>query len=130
MVFGVFDRLHPGHLSFLHQAKRYGQELIVILARDSAAQKLKLRKPLENEKKRLAALQKTGIVDRVFLGDKKQSSYGVIKKYKPDIICLGYDQKRLKNDLEKKLSKKALSSIKLIRLTPHRPQKFHSSRLQ
>jgi len=32
------------------------------------------------------------LADRVVLGNLK-NKYAIIKKFKPDIICLGYDQK-------------------------------------
>lgn len=130
MVFGVFDRLHPGHRAFLREAKSYGKGLIVVVARDSAVWKLKKKNPHENEKKRLAALQKIKGVSDAVIGDQKQGSYGVIKKYRPDIICLGYDQHWLEKDLRKKIVKKSLPTVKLIQLTAHRPNRFHTSLLK
>ena len=41
MATGVFDLLHPGHIYFLTEAKRLGDELIVVVARGSAARKFK-----------------------------------------------------------------------------------------
>lgn len=35
MVFGVFDGLHPGHRAFLRQARKKGDKLIVVVARDN-----------------------------------------------------------------------------------------------
>ncbi|HLC71304.1 MAG TPA: adenylyltransferase/cytidyltransferase family protein, partial [Candidatus Nanoarchaeia archaeon] len=34
MCFGTFDILHPGHLHYLQQAKKYGDYLMVVIARD------------------------------------------------------------------------------------------------
>jgi len=34
MATGVFDLLHPGHLYFLTEARKHGDELIVVVARD------------------------------------------------------------------------------------------------
>ena len=129
MVFGVFDGLHKGHLYFLREVAKYGK-LIAVVARDSAVKKLKNKTPKRNERERLRAVRKAAFVYQAVLGDKKQGGYAVVKQYKPDIICLGYDQKRLKEDLKRKLNKKALSSIKFIQLMPHQPQKLHSSLLQ
>jgi len=46
MVFGTFDIFHPGHRSFLNQAKKYGNYLIVVVARDKQSKfsKNKIRK--------------------------------------------------------------------------------------
>ena len=128
MVFGVFDRLHPGHLSFLKQAKRRGEKLIVVVARDSAARELKNKNPSQNEKKRMAVLRKIPGVDKVILGDKKQGSYGIVKKYKPDLIGLGYDQKWLAKNLQKHIDAGLLPHINLARLKSFYPRKYHTSR--
>jgi len=130
MVFGVFDRLHPGHLSFLRQAQKYGEKLIVVVARDSAVWKLKNKTPGQTEKERMAALSKIAGVDKVVLGDKKQGSYGVIRKYKPDMIGLGYDQKWLARDLKKSMRQGLLPKIEVAGLKVHYPRKLHSSLLQ
>lgn len=129
MVFGVFDRLHPGHLSFLKQAKHYGEKLIVVVARDSVVRELKNKNPEHGEKERMVALCKLPEVNKVLLGDKKQGSYGVIKKYKPEIICLGYDQQTFLQDLRKKMRSGIISKVKLVRLHAHKSEKFHSSLL-
>ena len=41
MATGVFDLLHPGHIYFLTEARRLGDELVVVVARDSTARKFK-----------------------------------------------------------------------------------------
>lgn len=127
MVFGVFDRLHPGHISFLRQAARYGNELIVVVARDSSVQELKHKMPSHSEKERLRAIKKNLLANRAVLGDSKLGCYGVIKKYKPDLICLGYDQKTLEEDLKQRMEKEQIPTIRLILLRPHKPEKFHTS---
>lgn len=129
MVFGVFDGLHPGHRSFLRQAKRYGKELIVVVARDSAVRKLKKKEPIFREKKRLAAVRQIKGVNIAVLGDHKQGVYEVIKRYKSDIICFGYDQKLLEEDLRTRMRVGVIPKIPIARVGPFRPRKFHSSLL-
>lgn len=129
MVFGVFDRLHPGHLSFLKQARNHGEKLIVVVARDNAVRELKNKNSSQNEKERRAILRKIPDVSKVVLGDKKQGSYGVIKKYKPDMICFGYDQRRFEVDLYKYLRKNLLFKVKPFRLRPYKHHKYHTSKL-
>lgn len=41
LAFGTFDGFHRGHLSFLEQAKSHGNYLIVVVARDKTAEKVK-----------------------------------------------------------------------------------------
>ena len=41
MVFGTFDYLHEGHKDFFRQAKQYGDELVVVVARDETVKQIK-----------------------------------------------------------------------------------------
>lgn len=41
MATGVFDLIHPGHISYLEQAKALGDELIVIVACDKTVRSKK-----------------------------------------------------------------------------------------
>src|SRR3989338_5314278 len=91
MVFGTFDLLHPGHEHFLRQAKKYGDFLIVIIARDKTVLKVKNKRPQNNERQRQNAVSGLNLADKVVLG-RKTYKYAIIKKYRPNIICLGYDQ--------------------------------------
>lgn len=127
MVFGVFDGLHPGHFYFLRQAKKYGKKLIAVVARDSAVFKLKKRKPLESERKRLVAMTRAEGAFLAILGDKKQSVYSAVKRYKPDVVCFGYDQRALYQDIKQKIKSGYLPEIKLVRIKSYKPHKFHSS---
>ncbi|MBI2055323.1 MAG: adenylyltransferase/cytidyltransferase family protein [Candidatus Sungbacteria bacterium] len=129
MVFGAFDRLHPGHLAFLKQAKKIGKKLIVVVACDSAVLELKRKNPAQKQKQRIASLRKLKYVSQVILGDKNQGSYGVIKKHKPQAIGLGYDQRRLMRDLRERMRLGQVPKIKLIRLKAYRHRRYHTSRL-
>lgn len=121
LVFGTFDQLHPGHLNFFKQAKKQGDKLIVVLARDTNIKKLKKHLPKQNEKERLANLLKIKIIDQVVLGNRcYQQRTKIIKIIKPDIICLGYDQPMVKLRGKK---------IKIVRLLPYYPDKYKSSLL-
>ncbi len=126
LVFGTFDLLHEGHISFLEQARKFG-DLFVVVARDSTVMDLKNRKPHYHERARLAAVRKILGVSRVFLGDKILGSYSIFKKLKPDIICLGYDQRGLEEDLRIRIKKGRLPQVRIIRLKAHKPQKFKTS---
>lgn len=128
MVFGTFDVLHKGHLNFFKQAKKYGDYLIVAVARDDIVKKVKGKKPKHNEKQRLNKIQKLDIVDKAVLGMKKDK-YKNIEKYKPDIICLGYDQTAFTDKLKQELKKRKLKT-KIIRLKPYKPHKYKSSKLK
>lgn len=131
VVFGVFDLLHPGHVSFLKQARKKGNELIVVVARDAAVKKLKKKEPHYSERERVAHIRKEfprGV--RVVLGDKRMGAYGAIKRYQPDVICVGYDQRALKADLQQRMQDGLLPRMRIVRLRPHKPRTFHTALLR
>lgn len=128
MVFGTFDKLHPGHHNFLEQAKRYAEELIVVIARDKTIKQVKKKNPFLKEKDRLAQIKKISLVTGAILGNLRDK-YQVILKHKPDIICLGYDQTHFTDNLKEKLNQFGLRKTKIIRLKPYCPEKYKSSKL-
>lgn len=117
MVFGTFDLLHPGHLSYFKQARKFGDFLIVVVARDKNVLKIKSRKPRESEKKRLKKVKKLKTVDKVVLGD-LWDKLKAIKKEKPAVICFGYDQK-VPHDLVRKIRKLQIKTKRLKAFKPH-----------
>lgn len=125
MAFGVFDLLHPGHISFLKQAKSLGTLLIVSVARDVNVKKIKGKLPVFDEKKRVENLKKLKLAKKVVLGGLKDP-WPHIKKEKPDIIALGYDQGTYVGNIIRELQKRKLKT-KVVRLRPFRPEVFKSS---
>jgi FAD synthetase len=128
MVFGSFDHLHPGHFYFLIEAKKHGDQLIAVLARDETIKQLKGKHPKYSEKERKQHLEVTGIPDKVIFG-KLRNKYEVIHKIKPDIICLGYDQHSFDEGLKEELKKLNLRT-QIIRLKPYKEHIFKSSKLK
>jgi len=88
---GVFDYFHKGHQFFLQEAKTFGDELIVIIARDINVLRIKGFSPSFSECHRLKVVQKSALADEVLLGDEKNLLCSV-EKISPDILILGYDQ--------------------------------------
>lgn len=129
MIFGTFDIFHKGHINFIGQAKKYGDYLIIVVARDKTVMKVKCQLPQNNEKDRLNLIQESGLADKVVLGDLRDK-YALIRKYKPAIICLGYDQKFFINNLKDKLSEFGLNKTKIVRLKSYYPQVYKSSKLK
>lgn len=129
LVFGTFDIFHKGHKSFLKQARKFGDFLCVVVARDATVKKVKKNLARNDEKKRLEAVKKSQLADKVVLGNTR-NKYLVIKKYRPDIICLGYDQNAFVEDLAGKLKKFGLLKTKIVRLKSYRPEIYKSSKLQ
>lgn len=105
LVFGVFDGVHDGHRAMLREAKKLGGFLIIAVAPDSAVIHLKGHSPKHTAAERIALLKKERIADEVVVGDTAINSWGVIKKYKPATIGLGYDQDELRQNLEEYIEK-------------------------
>jgi FAD synthetase len=97
---GTFDILHPGHLRYLSEAKALGDELYVIVARDSMVKHKP--KPIVPEGQRLAMVQALRIVDKAMLGD-EHDMFKPLRKIKPDIIALGKNQHFDEKELEAQL---------------------------
>ncbi|GBE16442.1 glycerol-3-phosphate cytidylyltransferase [bacterium BMS3Abin15] len=129
MIFGTFDIFHPGHQSFLEQAKKCGDYLIVVVARDETVVKVKKQGTINNERKRLETIKKNELSDKVVMGS-LGDKYEVLKKHKPDVICLGYDQKFFVDKLKDKLEEFKLNNTKIIKLKSYRPEIYKSSKLK
>lgn len=128
IVFGTFDIFHKGHESFLKQARREGDFLLVVVARDETVAKIKKQKPRNKEQKRKRILESSHLADKVILGS-LSDKYAVIKKYQPDVICLGYDQKAYVYKLKDKIKEFGLDKNKIIKLKSYYPEKYKSSLL-
>ncbi len=126
MVFGTFAVLHPGHLYFFREAKKRGDKLIVVVARDVNVKKIKGFFPKLDERARREMVAAFRIVDEAVLGDKKDW-YKIISKYKPDVICLGYDQIVPKN-FQEELRRRGMTA-KIFRINSYKPNKYKSSKI-
>jgi len=87
MTGGCFNKIHEGHRKILNKLKEKGK-VIIVLTHDLHNRK-KNALPARQRKKNL---EKEGLADEVVIGD-PHDYMKVIRKYDPDIIALGYDQK-------------------------------------
>ncbi len=125
MAFGTFDFFHAGHEDYLRQAKILGEELIVVVARDETVKKVKGESPVWDERRRLREVSQSAQVNKAVLGY-PEDKYHVIRKFKPNILALGYDQFAFTYGLKKFLIEENLN-IEIIRLQAFEPQTFKSS---
>ena len=88
---GVFDIIHPGHIHTLKAAKALGDILVVAIATDKTAQKMKKRMPLHNQELRRELVDCLSMVDVAIVGH-ENDIFETVKLVKPEIIALGYDQ--------------------------------------
>ncbi|HEX2788753.1 MAG TPA: D-glycero-beta-D-manno-heptose 1-phosphate adenylyltransferase [Ignavibacteria bacterium] len=90
---GCFDILHKGHITYLNEAKKLGDILIVGVNSDSSVKKLKGdERPVTNEQDRMFALDNLKAVDYVILF-KEDTPYNLIKAIEPDVLVKGGDWK-------------------------------------
>jgi FAD synthetase len=122
LVFGTFDKLHPGHEWFLMEAKKYGDRLVVVVGRDRNVTMLKGRQPKQSEADRLAAIQRLPYVTEARLGlENYTRRLEMIASIKPAVICLGYDQAPN--------FRSPSPNIRVTRLPAFYPEKYKSSLL-
>jgi len=88
---GVFDIIHPGHIHTLNSAKALGDVLVVVVATDTTAQKMKKRKPLHEQNQRKDLVSSLSMVDLCIIGQ-EEDIFKTVELIKPEIIALGYDQ--------------------------------------
>ena len=114
MATGVFDILHPGHIYYLTEAKKLGDYLIVVIARDATVRKLKGHDPIVPDILRLQIVQALKPVDKAVLGN-VNSHFDILDEIRPDIIALGYDQIHDEQVLIEECKKRKLKT-KIVRL--------------
>lgn len=88
---GVFDIIHPGHIYTLNSAKSMGNTLVVVIATDKTAEKMKKRTPLHSQEQRKNLVDSLSMVDLCLIGE-EDDIFKTVDKVRPEIIALGYDQ--------------------------------------
>ena len=90
---GCFDLLHIGHVTYLEEAKRLGDILIVGINTDASVQVLKgPTRPIQNENDRSQILAALKSVDHTILFS-EDTPLNLIKQIKPDVLVKGGDWK-------------------------------------
>ena len=88
---GVFDIIHPGHIYTLNAAKELGDVLVVVVATDNTAVKMKKRQPLHSQDQRQELVNSLSMVDLCLIGQ-EEDIFKTVNNVRPQIIALGYDQ--------------------------------------
>ena len=88
---GVFDIIHPGHIHTLNSAKELGDVLVVVVATDNTAVKMKKRQPLHSQDQRKELVESLTMVDLCLIGQ-EDDIFKTVNRVRPQIIALGYDQ--------------------------------------
>lgn len=127
MCFGTFDLLHLGHLNYFQQAKKYGDYLIVVIARDKT-KLVQNKEIIFLEKERLELVKNLKIVDEAVLGY-SEDYFKIIEEKKSDVIFLGYDHQISERELAVKLKERGLQ-LEIYRAKPFNLVKHKSSLLR
>ncbi len=95
---GTFEVIHAGHLYTIQEAKKLGDILVVVVARDSTVRKRKGREPIAPEDQRVEVAGAIRQVDAAILGS-ETNIYDTLERVRPDIVALGYDQYHTEEDI-------------------------------
>ena len=91
ITYGTYDFLHHGHIRLLERTKALGDYLIVGVTSDDYDKtrgKINVQQSLEE---RIAAVQATGIADKVIIEEYEGQKIDDIRRYGVDIFTVGSD---------------------------------------
>ncbi len=126
---GVFDLLHIGHLRFLEESKKKGgpgSKLVVVIARDKTVFRRKGKGPVVPEDQRRELVAALRVVDRAILGREEIDLLGILEEVKPDVVCVGYDQDKIRVAVTRLIRKEGLA-VRVVRIRRFGPVGFNSS---
>ncbi|MGC8765640.1 MAG: bifunctional D-glycero-beta-D-manno-heptose-7-phosphate kinase/D-glycero-beta-D-manno-heptose 1-phosphate adenylyltransferase HldE [Brevinematia bacterium] len=88
---GCFDIIHRGHVTYLAEAKKLGDILIIGLNSDNSVRRIKGEgRPVNSEKDRAIVLSALEMVDYIVIFN-EDTPYELLSKIKPDILVKGGD---------------------------------------
>jgi FAD synthetase len=104
---GTFDIIHPGHIYYLEESRKLGDELHVIVARDANVRHKP--KPVIREDQRLKVVRALRMVDFARLGD-ATDMFRPIEEIDPAVITLGFNQHFSEEELARALKERGLGA--------------------
>ena len=113
MAQGTFDILHPGHLHYFRESAKHGDELVVIIARDSRVSEKKDTYFDEDERREM--VEALEMVDKAILGS-EGDIYSTVEEVDPDIITLGYDQEHDEDEVRKMAEAATGHDVQVVRI--------------
>ena len=128
LTFGTFDGLHPGHIFYLTQAQNLGDKLYVCVARDKTVETVKKKKTQFSQEERAAAIKEYFPDAEVVIGHSTDYSK-VIRDIRPNIICLGYDQKHFIDQIKPCLKENNIE-CEIVRMNDFYPEIYKTTLLR
>jgi len=129
MVFGAFDGIHAGHRAFFNEARHHGDYLMAVVAQNHIIEHLKGHLPEIDLEERFRLLEKEDQVDEVIVGDGEVGAWEVVKRYHPEVIALGYDQREMLQSLNDHMDEFPWHP-EVVVTSAFEPDKYHSSILK
>ena len=129
LTFGAFDPLHDGHRDLFAQARALGDQLHVVVARDSMIAAVKGHKASTKELARLRAVVADPHVTTAQLGDELPEEYALLRSLYFDVLAAGYDQKPNDAGMREVLAE-ADQTAEVVRLRAYKPDVYKSSLLK
>ena len=120
---GTFDILHPGHVHFLSESKKLGDELWVIVSRETNVRHKP--SPIVSEEQRLMMIKSLKCVDHAILGD-KEDMFRPIREIDPAVITLGFNQYFDDEKLRTQLAERGINA-EVVRIGAYTSSQFTSS---
>ena len=120
---GTFDILHPGHVHFLSESKKLGDELWVIVSRETNVRHKP--SPIVSEEQRLMMIKSLKCVDHAILGD-KEDMFRPIREIDPAVITLGFNQYFDDEKLRSQLAERGINA-EVVRIGAYTGSQFTSS---
>jgi len=96
LVSGTYDVLHAGHIRFFKDARKLGDELVVVIPTDEVARKMKQRMPYLSAAHKAAVISELRAVDRVMIGGDMPPELNfcsIMEKIKPAILAVTVDDR-------------------------------------
>ncbi|PID70877.1 hypothetical protein CSB37_00065 [bacterium DOLZORAL124_38_8] len=123
-VAGTFDNFHVGHQYLLYQVSQLADKFVVVVARDATVKRIKGRLPVFSEGQRKQRIEQEFYSKmKVKLGRSDADFFQILQEEKPDVLCLGYDQR-----FNEKKCQELFPHLKIVRLQPFYPEIFKSSK--
>ena len=114
MAVGVFDLIHLGHVYYLTEARKLGDELVVVVATDASAARRK-HEPILPQEMRAALVAALKPVDFAVVGH-PDDQYRTVEDLRPDVIALGWDDYHKAEEIRAELAKRGLGDVEVARL--------------
>ena len=99
ITFGTFDVFHVGHVNILTRAHDLGDHLTVGVSTDALNESKKGRRPIFDERQRLAIVESLSCVDDVFLEYSLEAKRDYVIEHRADVLVMGDDWRGRFDDL-------------------------------